>query len=379
MALALAACGGEAKPPSKPAPPAVTVAKPLVKQVTDWDEYTGRLEAVDSVEVRARVSGYLQSVHFKDGAIVERGDLLFVIDPRPYQAALDQAVARADQADARLELARNDRVRAERLFESRAISEEEVDARIQTERAAVARLEAAHAAVDVAELDLDFTRVRAPITGRISRELVTEGNLISGGSAGSTLLTTIVSLDPIHVYFTADEHSVLRYMRLARSGARPSSRVTPNPVRLQLADEQGFPHRGHMDFVDNRMDGATGTMLGRAVVPNPDYMLVPGLFARVRLLGAGPYPALLIPDEAIGTDQAQKFVYVLGDDNVATRQEVQLAESHGGLRVIREGLKADDKVVVKGIQRASVGSPVSPKMISLKDAVLPEQASRGQP
>lgn len=359
--LLLAACGQP--PPQQPqqGPPAVTVASPAVVQMMDWDEYTGRLAAVDSVEVRARVNGWLQSVHFDDGAIVEQGDLLFVIDPRPYEAVHNQAKAEVTRARVRLELAGNDLARARRLFESRAISEEELDARTQEQKEATAALQAAEAAVAASALDVEFTRVRAPIRGRIGRELVTVGNLVSGGSAGSTLLTTIVSLDPIHVYFTADERAFLRYQRLAREGARPSSRDTANPVRIQLADEQGFPHEGRMDFVDNRVDEATGTMQGRAVVPNPDGVLTPGLFARVQLLGEGPYEAILVPDAAIGTDQAQRFVYLVGDDNVVRRRAVTPGRLVQNLRVVREGLSAGDRVVIEGLQRARPGSPVTPE------------------
>jgi RND family efflux transporter MFP subunit len=374
------ACGGKTEPAAQPLPPPeVTVARPLVKEVTDWDEYTGRLAAVDAVEVRARVSGYLTSVHFTDGAIVEKGDLLFVIDRRPYRAALTRAVADANQAQAQLQLARDERVRAETLFESRAISEEELNARIQTERAAAARYEAAQATVQTAKLDLSFTRVRAPITGRISRELVTKGNLISGGSANSTLLTTIVSLDPIYVYFPADERAYLRYARLDGRGERPSSRYAPNPVRLQLADEKNFPHEGRMDFVDNHIDDATGTMMGRAVIPNPDYLLVPGLFARVQLLGRGPYPALLIPDAAVGTDQAQKFVYTVGEGSTVVRKRIVLGERRGDLRVVAQGLTADDRVIVKGLQRVDTGAKVTPEQISLAARHGREQANSDLP
>jgi RND family efflux transporter MFP subunit len=374
------ACGGKTEPRVQaPSLPAVTVARPLVKEIIDWDEYTGRLAAVDAVEVRARVSGYLRSVHFRDGALVEKGDLLFVIDPRPYRAALTRAVADANQAEAQLQLARDERIRAEKLFESRAVSEEELNARIQTERAALARYKAAQAAVQSAKLDLSFTRVRAPIAGRISRELVTEGNLISGGGANSTLLTTIVSLDPIYVYFPADEHTYLRYARLDRRGERPSSRYAPHPVRLQLADEKGFPHEGRMDFVDNRIDDATGTIMGRAVIPNPDYLLVPGLFARVQLLGRGPYPALLIPDAAVGTDQAQKFVYTVGEDNNVMRKRIVLGEQRGDLRVVTQGLSADDRVIVKGLQRVDAGVKVASEQISLRTLHGRQQASSHLP
>ncbi len=372
----VAACGGKTEPAVQSPPlPEVTVARPLVREIVDWDEYTGRLAAVDAVKVRARVSGYLKSVHFRDGAIVEKGDLLFVIDPRPYRTALTRAVADANQAEAQLQLALDERIRAESLFESRAVSEEELNARIQAERAAAARYEAAQAEVKTARLDLSFTRVRAPITGRISREMVTEGNLISGGSANSTLLTTIVSLDPIYVYFPADEHAYLRYARLDRRGERPSSRYAPNPVRLQLADEKNFPHEGRMDFVDNRIDDATGTIMGRAVIANPHYLLVPGLFARVQLLGRGPYPALLIPDAAVGTDQAQKFVYTVSEDNTVARKRIVLGERRGNLRVVAQGLTADDRVIVRGLQRVDAGSKVAPEQISLTASYRRDQAN----
>jgi RND family efflux transporter MFP subunit len=366
-------CQGGAQAPASP-PPAVTVAKPLAKTVTDWDEYTGRLEAVEMVEVRARVSGYLQSVNFKDGAIVNKGDLLFVIDPRPYQAVLNQAKAEVTRNRVRLDLARNNVERAERLFKSRAISAEELDTRTQEQRQALAALEAAKAAVEAAELNVEFTRVTSPIKGRVSRELVTVGNLVSGGSEGSTLLTTIVSLDPIYVYFTADERAYLHYTRLARSGSRPSSRDVENPVKLQLADEKDSEHEGHMDFVDNRVDRATGTMQGRAIFPNPDRLLIPGLFAKVRLLGEGPYQALLIPDEAIGTDQSQKFVFVIDEQNVAKRQTIVPGRTEGRLRIVREGLKGDERIVIDGLQRVRAGSPVTPQEAQIEDKPAKSQS-----
>ena len=356
--LGLAGCGG--KPPPSMGPPQVTVAAPLVRQITDWDEYTGRLAAVDSVEIRPRVSGYLKSVHFEDGALVKRGDLLFTIDPRPYEAALDEARADLTQAKVRLELASNDLDRAKRLFTARAISEEELDARTKAHREAEAFLEAAQAAEKGSALNLEFARIRAPISGRISRKLVTVGNLVSSSGDQPTLLTTIVSVDPVHVYFTADERAFLRYTRLDEKGIRPSSRTTPNPVRLQLADEQGFPHLGHMDFVDNQIDQATGTMQGRAVFDNPDGDLTPGLFARVKLLGEGPYKALILPDQAIATDQGQRLVYVLGPDNVVAARPVTLGRSLGELRIIRDGLSATDRVVINGIQRVRPGITVAP-------------------
>jgi RND family efflux transporter MFP subunit len=365
--LGLAGCGG--KPPPPMGPPQVTVAKPLVRQITDWDEYTGRLAAVESVEIRARVSGYLQSVHFDDGTLVKRGDLLFVIDPRPYEAALDEAQADLTQSRVRLELASNDLDRARRLFASRAISEEELDARTKEHREAEAALEAAQAAEKGSALNLEFARIKAPISGRIGRKLVTVGNLVSSAGDKPTLLTTIVSVDPIHVYFTADERAFLRYTRLAEKGIRPSSRNAPNPVRLQLADEQDFPHLGYMDFVDNQIDQATGTMQGRAVFANPDGDLTPGLFARVKLLGEGPYEALIVPDQAIATDQGQRLVYILGPDNVVTPRPVTLGRSLGELRVIRDGLSPADQVVINGIQRVRPGITVAPVEGSIPEPV----------
>lgn len=365
--LGLTGCGGK-PPPSMPAPQ-VTVATPLVRQITDWDEYTGRLAAVESVEIRARVSGYLQSVHFEDGALVQRGDLLFVIDPRPYEAALDEARADLTQAKVRLELASNDLERAKRLIASHVIPERELDARTKAQREAEAALEAAQAAQKGSALNLEFSRIKAPISGRIGRKLVTVGNLVSSSGDKPTLLTTIVSVDPIHVYFTADERAFLRYTRLAGKGIRPSSRNVPNPVRLQLADEQGFSHLGHMDFVDNQIDQATGTMQGRAVFDNPDGDLTPGLFARVQLLGEGPYEALIVPDQAIGTDQGQRFVYVLGADNVVAPRPVIPGRSLGELRVIRDGLSATDRVVINGIQRLRPGIAVTPVEGSIPEPV----------
>ncbi len=325
--LIVSACSkGESTAPP-PTPPTVPVVKPLVKQITEWDEYTGRLQAIQSVELRARVSGYVQSIHFKDGSMVKKGDLLFVIDPRLYQAVLDEANARLRSARVQLDLAESNLARAQNLFAQNAISEEELDQRTQGRRGAAAAVLAAEAAVRRAELDLRWTKVRAPISGRIGRELVTKGNLVNGGSAGGTLLTTIVSLDPIYLYFTADEQALLRYIRLAEAGKRPSLRDTPNPVRLQLADEQGYPHLGHMSFVDNQVDESTGTIQARATFQNPNFLFVPGVFARILLKGRGPYQALLIPDAAVGADQATRFVYVVDEKNTVQRRDVVLARA----------------------------------------------------
>jgi RND family efflux transporter MFP subunit len=342
-------------------PPKVTVSTPIVREVIEWDEYTGRLESTESVEVRARVSGYLQSVHFKDGQVVRKGDLLFVIDPRPYQAEVDRVGAELQLAQARLELARSDYARAQKLLEFRAISQEEADTRAATERQAQQSVEAARANVKAARLNIDFTRVTAPISGRISRKFITEGNLINGGTAESTLLTTIVSLDPVYCYFEADERSYLKYVRLARAGKQASAREAKRPVYLALADEKTFTRKGYIDFVDNRLDPKTGTMSGRAVFTNADLSLTPGLFGRVRLQGSSPYQAVLVPDEAVGSDQAQKYVFVMNGDNTVEYRAVQLGPLIHGFRVIRDGLRADELFIANGIQRARAGIKVTPE------------------
>jgi RND family efflux transporter MFP subunit len=364
----LAGCSEGESTPMPAAPPTVSVAKPLVKEITEWDGYTGRLQAVQSVEVRARVSGYLESVHFKDGGMVQRGDLLFTIDRRPYQAALDEANARLARARVQLELAETELSRAQNLFEQNAISEEELDQRTQGRKGAIAEVQAAEAAVRRAALDLKWTKVRAPISGRISRRLITKGNLISGGLAGGTLLTTIVSLDPIYLYFTADEQALLRYARLDHAGQRESSRTAPNPVRMQLADETGYPHLGHMNFVDNEVDEATGTIQARAIFNNPNFLFTPGVFGRILLKGLGPYEALLIPDAAVSADQATRFVYVLDKDNKAQRRDVVLGRwVDDRLRVVQDGLKPGDRVITAGLMRVQVGAPVTPEMTTIKD------------
>jgi len=377
LVIVLAACQQEQQP-FQPPPPEVTTASPLVKDIIEWDEYTGRLQAVEEVDIRARVSGYMESVHFKDGAIVKKGDLLFVIDPRPYQAVLDQSEAELTRARITLQLAKNDLDRAKRLYKSRAISEEELDSRTQEERQAVANLEASKAAVQAAALNVEFTQVKAPVAGRIGRNLVDIGNLVSGGSAESTLLANIVSLDPIHVYVTADERAFLKYVRLDREGSRPSSRSTATPVHLQLADEEGFPHKGHMDFVDNRIDDETNTMQGRAIFENPDLVLTPGLFAKVRLRGKGPYEATFLPDEAILSDQSKKFVFIVDEKNIAIRKEVSLGRIIDGLRVITAGLNPNDKVIINGVQRVRVNTPISPKPSEIKDPAIEQNNTRSE-
>ena len=372
--ILLNACQQQQASAPPPPPPKVTVSQPVVREVVEWDDFTGRLEAVESVEVRARVSGYLQSLHFTDGAIVKKGALLFVIDPRPYQAELNRTKASLEQAIARHERTQKDFARAQQLVKSRAISEEEVDTRGADQREARESVQAARAAVEATRLNVEFTEVRAPISGRIGRHLVTQGNLINGGTAESTLLTTIVSLDPIFCYFEADERSYLKYVRLSRTGERPSSRDVRNPAYLALANETGFPHQGYIDFVDNRLDPNTGTMTGRAVFPNPDPTLTPGLFARVRITGSGQYKALLLPDEAFGTDQTQRFAFVVNDQNTVEYRKVALGPIIDGLRVIRDGLKPGEWVVVDGVQRVRAGAQVDPQQ-----QVIPQDHARLRP
>jgi RND family efflux transporter MFP subunit len=360
LLLLLTACAQQPPAATAPPPPKVTVSQPISRDVVEWEEYTGRLEAIESVEVRARVNGYLQSIHFKNGVSVKQGDLLFIIDPRPYQAELERAKAELALATARFERTGKDLARAQMLDRSRAISEEEVDTRVSDQRQAQESVQAARAMVNAAQLNVEFTQVRAPISGRISRNLVSVGNLINGGTTQSTLLTTIVSVDPIYCYFEADERSYLKGMRQSRTGDNTNGRAGKQPVYVGLADEETFPHQGHIDFVDNRLDQNTGTITGRAVLPNPDLLLVPGLFARVRLPAGGKYKALMLPPEAIGSDLSQQFVFVVDAENLVQYRKVALGPIMDGLRVIRDGLQPDDWVIVNGIQRARTGAKVDP-------------------
>jgi RND family efflux transporter MFP subunit len=362
MALVCAALGGcrSTGPPPVAAPPAVVVAPPLVLRLTEWDEYTGRFEATDTVEVRARVDGYLNSIDFRDGAIVKPGELLFVIDPRPYEAALEGARADVVRAQTRVELATTDFTRGESLFALRGISQEEFDRRVQARKEAEAALVVARAAERVAALNVEFTRVRAPIGGRISKKFVSVGNLISGGQAGSTLLTTIVAVDPIQFVFDASESDYLKYNRMNASGERKTSRDVPNPVRIRLLDEPSFTHLGKMDFVDNRVDPATGTITGRALVPNPGGFLTPGQFGRLQLLGSGEFEALLVPDSAILSDQTRRFVWAVGKDDLPEQRVIEPGNLERGLRIVRAGLQRDDRIVINGMQRVRPGAKVAP-------------------
>jgi RND family efflux transporter MFP subunit len=404
----LAGCGDrEAPAAAAMAPPKVTVALPLRRATVTWDRYVGRLEAVREVEIRARVSGYLDAIHFDEGQIVTAGDLLYEIDARPFEAELARARALGSEAKARvaeaaaalaraeaerkasdavLALARNRLERARLAAESNAVARETVDiresellqadaanlaaaARIEAARAAIesatAAVATAAAAIESAQIDLDYTRIEAPITGRIGQRLVHEGNLVIGGAISTTLLTTIVSIDPIHCYFEADEQEYLKYTRLAMTGARESSRLAKNPVYVALQDEVGYPHVGHMDFVDNRLDAATGTMRARAILGNADGSLVPGLFVTLRLPGSARREVVLVPDAAIATDQSERLVFVVGDGDVVARRVVTLGPMIDGLRAIESGLEGDERVVIRGLQRIQDGVVVAPSLESI--------------
>jgi membrane fusion protein, multidrug efflux system len=362
LAIALSGCGD--KPPSSQAAtaaPPVTVAQPAKRTVTDWDEFTGRFEAVEEVQVRARVGGFVNSVEFRDGAFVKAGDLLYVIDSRPFEAIAEQADGQLSDARAKAELAKRELDRALTLNQTQAVSDSIVDQRRQTLQAAKAAETQASGALKAAQLNIEFSHVIAPIGGRVSRHLVSVGNLVQGGdSGGSTLLTSIVSLDPIYIYFDMDEATYLKYNRLWFEGKRPSSRDNPNPVQVTLTGETKPSHDGKMDFLDNRLDVSTGTLRGRALIPNKDFSILPGQFGRVRLIASAPYEALLLPDTAVATDQSRKIVFVVKGDDTVEAKPVILGPLDAGLRVIREGLKADDRVIVDGIQRARVGAKVSP-------------------
>ena len=354
-----AGCRGGADLSAPPPPPAVTVAEVRGERLAEWDEYQGEFEAIDAVEIRPRVSGYLVRVPFVEGKEVRKGDVLFEIDPEPYQATLDERRADLARTRARLALVERDAERGERLVKAQAISQEEMDTRLTLVTESRAAVLAGEAAVRTAELDLAWTKVRAPVDGRTGRAEVTEGNLVTAGPTGATLLTTIVSLDPIYVYFEGDESAYLRYAHLDQTGERPSSRRAANPVQIGLSDEDGFPHRGRMDFVDNQLDRETGTIRARAIVDNRDRVFTPGMFARVRLLGSGVRPVTLIPEVAIATDQDRKFVYVLNPDSTVVYRSVTLGRQvDGQRRIIREGLKPGELVVVNGLARIRPGAKV---------------------
>ncbi len=356
----LASCG-EAQKQAAPPPPKVTVAKPIKRTIVDQDEYVGRFVPVDVVEIRARVSGYLDKLHFTDGQIVKQGDLLFTIDNRPYQNTLDQARANLETAKSNLAFTQSDLARGQQLVRERTISEQIYEQRAQAFRNAQASVAANEAMVRQAQLDLEYTELRAPIAGRIGDRRVTQGNLVTGGAGGNTsLLATIVSTDPIRFEFTFDEGALLRYQRLA-TGRGEVAGLGGIPVRLKLLDETDFFHPGRVDFVDNVIDRASGTIRGRAQLSNADGLFTPGMFARVQVPASAPYQALMLPDAAIATEQARKFVYVIDQDNIARLRYVTLGQVVDDLRAIKDGLADGDRVVINGLMRVRQGQKVTPE------------------
>ena len=358
VAVCLGIAGCAKKAPPAPPPPTVVVSKPLSKKIVDWDDFVGRFEAIDSVDIRPRVSGYLQSIGFTDGQVVRKGQVLFVIDPRPYQAALDQARGQEARAVATLANARIERARAERLYAAKAIAEQEYETRLAAEQQANADLIAARATTATAALNLGFTRVTAPLSGLASDRRVAPGNLVT---QDQTVLTNITDLNPIRFSFYGAESLYLKYQNQAAAGTRPSSRHFANPVEIRLQDQPNFAIHGRMDFVDNTLDPNSGTIRGRAVVDNPKLILTPGLFGHLRLLGSGAYQALLIPDDVTTTQQSDTIVYVVGKDGKIEQRKIVEGPLVDGLRVVTTGLKPDDVLVIDGLQRAKVGVKVRTK------------------
>jgi RND family efflux transporter MFP subunit len=340
----------------------VAAVRPIVRELVEYDEYTGRFAAVNRIELRARVSGYLSAAEFTEGQLVQAGDLLFVIDQRPFQIAVTAARAELDEMRAGLDLARTEANRARTLRKDLVISQEDLDHRVQAEVVAASRLSRAQATLARAELNLEFTEVRAPIDGRIGRRLLDVGNMVIGGDLQGTLLTTIVQQDPIHFYFEVSEADALRYARLGQSGARITSRNTANAISIKLLDEEEFLHTGAMDFVNNELNATTGTVQGRGLLPNPDGLLQPGLFGRVRLPGSGRHPVVLVPDHVIQFDQSRQFVFVINPAGVVERQWISAGPIAEGLRIVREGLDGSELVAAGGFHRMRVGMQVSPQL-----------------
>ncbi len=374
-AAVLAACsGGHAEEAGAPPPPQVTAAPVLIKPVSQWDDFSGRVEAVQSVELRPRVSGYIDKVNYTEGEEVKKGDVLFTIDARSYQAEYDRARAELTRARTQASLARSESDRAKKLSDQQAISTETWEQRRAAADQSGAAVQAAQAALDAAALNLEFTKVRAPINGRAGRAMVTAGNLVTAGDSAS-VLTTLVSLDTVHVYFDADEGTFLRYSQMARKGERPSERDSDLPVKVGLSGEEGYPHTGKVDFLDNQVTRSTGTIRVRALLDNADRAFTPGLFARVQLLGSGQFEAMLIDEKAVLTDQDRKYVYVVDDKNTAQRRDIVLGRGAEGLRIVQQGLKAGDRVIIDGVQKVFMpGMPVQAKAVAMQAEGKPAPA-----
>ena len=360
LAASPQACRPAAKSAALPAaPPAVTVAAPVSRTITEWNEFSGRLASPARVEIRARVSGHRDTVHFKEGSVVQQGDLLFTIDPRPYAVEAARLQADVERMRTRVDLARIESRNAEQLRASAAISNEEMERRFKALGETLGSVKAAEAALEAAQLDLKFTEVRSPITGRISNARVTAGNLVRGGTQETTLLTTVVALDPIHCYFEVDERSALKYRDLIRSGQLPHALDGGMPAEMGLADQADFSHQGVVDFMDNELAPGTGTLRARGVFPNPDRLMVPGFFARVRIPGSEARETLLIRDQAVSDDQGRSFVWVVGPDNTAIYRPVVLGPKTDGLRIVRDGLAAGERVVINGAMAVRAGAKVT--------------------
>ena len=379
-ALSLAACG-KSQPESKDppggagGPPPVSVAPVTKRVVQEFDDFTARLEAIDTVDIRARVAGTLDKVHFVEGQKIKKGDVLFTIDPRPFAMEVARVEARIAATRTQWGLAKSELARAEKLLPMQAISLQEVDQLRAAVRNGETSIQAAQAELNVAKLNLSFTHITSPIDGRISRAAVTPGNLVS---AGEPVLTTIVSMDRVYAYFDASEATYLKYVRAAKDGTRPSSREAANPVLMGLSDEEGYPHQGSMDFVDNRLSPATGSMRARAIFDNKDNRFTPGLSARIKLIGSGSYEATLVPDRAISTDQTRKIVMVVGANNIVEPREVKTNALIDGMRVVT-GVKAGENIIVDGLQRAFPGAPVTPQVMKVDDKGMPILAAPSAP
>ncbi|WP_395743407.1 efflux RND transporter periplasmic adaptor subunit [Prosthecobacter sp.] len=371
MLGALTGCKRDAAGPGGAPPavvPQVTVAKPIAQRLKDWDEFTGRLTARERVDIHSRVSGYITQVSFKEGTEVKAGDLLFTIDPRPYEAIVERAEAMLAQAKTAAELAGVEAKNATALRQGQAISVEEAERRLKSATGEQAGVRGAEAALRAAKLDLEFTQIRAPISGRISDARVTEGNLVTGGTQGATLLTTIVELDPIYCEIEADERSVLKYREMHKNGERTSAMFERIPAEMALINQEGWPHHGEVDFVDNQINPATGTIRARAVFPNADRLMAPGFFAKVRIPGSGEYDGLLIRDSAVGDDQGSSFVWILDAEDKAVYRPITLGPLLNGMRVVRSGLKAEDRVIVLGLMSVRNGAKVKPTPTDMQPA-----------
>jgi RND family efflux transporter MFP subunit len=357
--LTAAGCKKSSAPPQGPLP--VNVVTVIEKEVNEWDEFTGRLEAVESVDIRPRVSGYITEVHIEAGAVIKKGDLLYVIDPRPYQADFDRAAAEFERMQAQLKLAQIELDRAKELRTKNTISASEFDQKAATYQGASAAAASAEAAKNSAALNLEFTQIKSPIDGRVSDARITLGNLVQPGAGVESVLTTVVSVDPIYAKVDADENAILKYVKLSEEGKRVSARTAKIPAFVELGNETGFPHEGYIDFVDNRLDPGTGTVRARAVLKNWNPNLItPGFFVRVRVAGATAYQAALIPDKVISSQQGVKFVFVVKADNTLERRNVETGTMFEGKRIVKSGLKDGEKVVSTRLQLIQPGMPVKP-------------------